>query len=271
MAEYTIGDLQGNFAQLEQLLNRIDFLPGRDRIWFTGDLVNRGPASLECLRFVRSLGDSARVVLGNHDFHLLCVAEGATHSRRGDTLDTILAAPDRADLLGWVRALPLLVREDSLVMVHAGLLPQWTVPEAEDRAREVEQTLRTMDLNAFCAALYGDEDAWTAQLHGMQRVRVIVNAMTRMRVCSAEGRMLLRFKGEPQDAPAGYLPWFDVPQRRSRDVTIICGHWSALGLRLRQDLVAVDTGCLWGRTLTAVRLHDRTVFQVPGPLQAATD
>jgi bis(5'-nucleosyl)-tetraphosphatase (symmetrical) len=155
--------------------------------------------------------------------------------------------------------------------VHAGLLPQWDVPEAQALAREVEQTLRTMGLREFCAALYGDEDAWTPQASGMQRVRVIVNAMTRMRVCSPEGRMQLRFKGEPKDAPAGFRPWFDVPTRRSKDCTVICGHWSALGLRLRPDLIAVDTGCLWGRSLTAVRLHDRTVFQVPGPASAATD
>lgn len=265
MAEYAIGDLQGNFNELQALLERIDFLPGRDRIWFTGDLVNRGPASLECLRFVRGLGDSALVVMGNHDFHLLCVSQGATHARKGDTMEAILAAPDREELLGWVRSLPLLVSEKGFVMVHAGVLPQWTIDEAAILADEVAHALRTMELGRFCAELYGDEDRWSDELVGMERVRVVVNAMTRMRVCSPDGRMQLRFKGEPGAAPAGFLPWFAVPGRKSRGTPLICGHWSALGLQLRDDLIAVDTGCLWGRSLTAVRLHDRTVFQVPGP------
>lgn len=265
MAEYAIGDLQGNFNELQALLERIDFLPGRDRIWFTGDLVNRGPASLECLRFVRGLGESAHVVMGNHDFHLLCISQGATHPRKGDTMEAIFSAPDRDALLTWVRSLPLMVRDSGFVMVHAGLLPQWSIDEAAALAGEVEHALRTMDLPRFCAQLYGDEDRWSDALTGMERVRVVVNAMTRMRVCTPEGRMQLRFKGEPGDAPEGYLPWFAVPGRKSRGTPLICGHWSALGLQLHDDLIAVDTGCLWGRSLTAVRLHDRTVFQVPGP------
>lgn len=272
MADYAIGDLQGNFVEFRHLLDRIDFQPRRDRLWLTGDLVNRGPGSLACLRLVRDLGDDALVVLGNHDFHLLCVAQGATPARAGDTLDEILQAPDRDELLEWVRSRPLMVRAGldaaggkAFTLVHAGLLPQWTLAEAEELAREVEQTLRTMDLKQFCAALYGDETHWEPGLSGMQRVRVIVNAMTRMRVCTPDGRMQLRFKGPPDEAPAGTLPWFDVPGRRSANGTLICGHWSALGLRLRPDLIAVDTGCLWGRSLTAVRLQDRTVFQVPGP------
>lgn len=265
MADYAIGDLQGSLAPLQRLLSRIAFRPGQDRVWLTGDLVNRGPDSLGCLRLVKSLGDSARVVLGNHDLHFLCVEAGTTHRRPGDTLDDILAAPDRHELVAWLSNLPLVVRETDWMMVHAGFLPQWSEADVLAHAAEVSARLRAPDRRDFLAQLYGDQpDRWVDGLLGMDRWRLIVNAMTRMRVCDAEGRLHLRFKGEPQDAPPGTMPWFDVPGRRTAHCRIICGHWSALGLRLRDDLVAVDTGCLWGRALTAVRLHDRTVFQVPG-------
>ncbi len=264
MADYAIGDLQGNVKALESLLARIGFKVGSDRIWFTGDLVNRGPDSLACLRLVRALGDSALVVLGNHDLHLLCVAYGATALRKGDTLDDILSAPDRQVLLAWLRSRPLLVQEPGHVMVHAGLLPQWTVEEAAGCAKEVSARLSADDVAGFLSALYGNQpDRWDPSLSGMDRLRLIVNAMTRMRVCAADGTLNLRFKGGPRDAPKGSYPWFEVEGRRSAGVVVICGHWSALGLQLRADLIAVDTGCHWGRTLTAVRLHDRTVFQVP--------
>lgn len=264
MADYAVGDLQGNIGALESLLARIRFKPGRDRVWFTGDLVNRGPGSLECLRLVRGLGDSALVVLGNHDLHLLCIAYGATMSRKGDTLDDILAAPDRQELLHWLRTRPLLVQESGHVMVHAGLLPQWTVEDATGCAAEVSARLSADDVAGFLSDLYGNKpDRWGPELAGMDRLRLIVNAMTRMRVCTADGTLNLRFKGEPRDSPSGTYPWFEVSGRKCVGVPVICGHWSALGLQLRDNLIALDTGCHWGRTLTAVRLHDRTVFQVP--------
>lgn len=270
MADFAIGDLQGSCSSLEKLLARIAFQPGRDRIWLTGDLVNRGPDSLGCLRLVKSLGDSARVVLGNHDLHFLCVEAGTTVPRKGDTLAGVLDAPDRRELADWLRMRPLLERAEGWLMVHAGLLPEWTEEDAQRHAAEVGMQLRGDRYLELLGSLYGDlPDRWQESLTGMDRARLIVNAMTRMRVCDAQGRIHLRFKGEPQDAPVGTMPWFDVPGRRSAGSTIICGHWSALGLRLRPDLVAVDTGCLWGRALTAVRLHDRTVFQVSGEAMAA--
>ncbi|MDX2218924.1 MAG: symmetrical bis(5'-nucleosyl)-tetraphosphatase [Burkholderiales bacterium] len=274
MADYAIGDLQGGRDALERLLSRIAFRPGQDRLWLTGDLVNRGPDSLGCLRLVKGLGASARVVLGNHDLHFLCVEAGTVTTRRGDTLDDILNAPDRDELSRWLRGLPLVIRESGWLMVHAGLLPQWTADEALQRAAEVGTQLQAEDPRRFLAELYGDlPDRWDNSLAGISRWRLIVNSMTRMRVCDAAGRIQLRFKGQPEDAPVGTMPWFDVPGRRSADIRIICGHWSALGLRMRDDLLAVDTGCLWGRALTAVRLHDRTVFQVMGetPPGAVTD
>lgn len=265
MADYAIGDVQGGLASLERLLTRIRFQRGQDRIWFTGDLINRGPDSLGCMRLVKSLDESAHVVLGNHDLHFLCVEAGTTHARRGDTIDDILQAADRRELSDWLRHLPLVVRESGWLMVHAGLLPQWTEQDAVLYANEVSGRLTAPDYRTFLAELYGDlPDQWDEALVGMERWRLIVNAMTRMRVCDANGRVRLRFKGEPLDAPQGTMPWFDVPERCSAGTRVICGHWSALGLKLREDLVAVDTGALWGRALTAVRLHDRTVFQVVG-------
>jgi bis(5'-nucleosyl)-tetraphosphatase (symmetrical) len=265
MADYAIGDLQGSLSALDRLLHRIAFRAGQDRIWLTGDLVNRGPDSLGCLRRAKGLGESARVVLGNHDLHFLCVEAGTASPRKGDTLEAILAASDRRELAGWLRALPLVVQEEGWLMVHAGLAPQWSAIDASRHSAEVGERLSAPGYRDFLANLYGDQpDQWSDSLAGMDRWRFIVNAMTRMRVCDASGRLHLRFKGEPQNAPSGTQPWFDLPGRRSADSRIICGHWSALGLRLRDDLIAVDTGCLWGRALTAVRFHDRTVFQVEG-------
>lgn len=231
-----------------------------------GDLVNRGPDSLGCLRFVKSLGESAVSVLGNHDLHLLCVAEGVERKRKRDTLDAILAAPDREELLGWLRHRPMLHVEGEYVLVHAGLLPEWTVERAEALAREVEGRLRGDDYRTFLARMYGDEPArWDEGLTGVDRLRVIVNAMTRIRVCTGDGAMALDFKGEPGEVPRGTVAWFDVEGRRSADRTIVFGHWSALGLVERSDVVALDSGCVWGRSLSALRLGDRRLFQVPCP------
>jgi bis(5'-nucleosyl)-tetraphosphatase (symmetrical) len=228
-----------------------------------GDLVNRGPDSLDCLRFVRGLGDAAIAVIGNHDFHLLCVAEGVERTKKRDTFDEVLAAPDRAELLAWLRTRPLMHVEGGYALVHAGLLPSWTVGKARSLAAEVEAELRGPRYRDFLARLYGDEpDRWSDDLVGMERLRVIVNAMTRLRVCDASGAMVLGFKGEPGEASDGWTPWFDMPGRRSADHAIVCGHWSALGICTRPDLLSLDSGCVWGRGLSAVRLEDRALFQV---------
>ena len=263
MATYAIGDLQGCFEPLERLLAHVGFDRARDRLWFVGDLVNRGPDSLACLRFVRELGDAAVTVLGNHDIHLLCVAEGVESARKRDTLDEVLAAPDRGEILDWLRHRPLMHVEGDVALVHAGLLPQWTVAKARALAAEVEAVLAGEGHREFLDELYGDEPArWSDSLEGMDRWRLIVNAMTRMRVCEPDGAMALGFKGEPGEASEGWIPWFDMPGRMSRDHAIVCGHWSALGVCVRPNLYSLDSGCVWGRALTAVRLEDRALFQV---------
>jgi bis(5'-nucleosyl)-tetraphosphatase (symmetrical) len=264
MATYAIGDVQGCFTELLALLGAIRFDGGKDRLWFVGDLVNRGPASLETLRFVRDLGDRSVCVLGNHDLHLLALAHGFVKKRADDTLDGVLEAPDRAELLEWLRKLPMAHVEDRRVLVHAGLLPQWSAEEVIALAGEVEAELRGPRYREFLAQLYGGyPDRWSANLRGVDRLRVIVNAMTRLRFCTPEGVMEFGTKGELTDAPAGYLPWFDAPGRKSAGDTLICGHWSALGLRITPNLLALDSGCVWGGRLTAVCLEDRRVFQVP--------
>lgn len=272
MATYAIGDLQGCFEPLERVLASAGFDPSRDRAWFVGDLVNRGPDSLRCLRFVRSLGDAAVTVLGNHDLHLVCVAEGIQPQRPRDTLGDILDAPDRRDLVDWLRCRPLFHADAGFALVHAGLLPQWSVKRAAELAREVEAALQAPDYRGFLGRMYGDKpDAWDDGLRGIDRLRVIVNAMTRMRVCDERGAMALRFKGEPDEAHEGLTPWFDMPGRRSADHVMVCGHWSALGLEVRPDLLSLDSGCVWGRCLTAVRLEDRRVFQADCPRGAGPE
>ena len=263
MSTYAIGDIQGCDEAFGQLLDEVGFDPSRDRLWLVGDLVNRGPQSLAVLRRVMALGDAAVVALGNHDLHLLAVAQGFRKLHRGDTLDDVLAAPDRDDILDWLRRRNLMHVEGEYAMVHAGLLPQWTTDQALALAREVETALRGKRFRDFLGHMYGNRpDRWSESLKGADRLRVIVNAMTRMRVCSRRGVMDFGFKGPPEDTPEGYLPWFAVPERASRDRAVICGHWSALGLRQEERLLALDSGCLWGGTLTAVRLDDRRLFQV---------
>ena len=263
MATYAIGDLQGCYTDLQWLLEKLQFDQAADRLWFVGDLVNRGPDSLACLRFIESLGDSAVAVLGNHDLSLLVIAEGFAKAHRTDTLDDVLNAPDRDELLHWLRHRPLLHVERDTVMVHAGLLPGWSVTQAASLAREVEAQLRSPDYRQFIAVMYGNHpDAWRDDLTGFDRLRVIINAMARMRFCTPDGRMEFAGKGEATAAPAGYLPWFKVPGRASADVTIVCGHWASLGLCIAPNIMVIDTGCVWGRSLTAVRLEDRAIFQV---------
>ena len=264
MATYAIGDIQGCYDSLQRLLEQCAFDPARDRLWLVGDLVNRGPRSLETLRFFKSLGEAAITVLGNHDLYLLMVAEGgAKYSGKDDTLDDIFEAPDRAELLGWLRKQPLCHTEGNYCLVHAGLLPQWTAARARELAREAEKALQGPDFREFIMNLWGSEPAaWSDDLAGWPRLRVIVNAMTRMRFCTPDGTMEFRVKGKVANAPAGHLPWFALPGRRSADSVLITGHWSALGLKITPNLLALDSGCLWGGHLTAVRLEDRRVFQV---------
>ncbi|MDD5331118.1 MAG: symmetrical bis(5'-nucleosyl)-tetraphosphatase [Sulfuricella sp.] len=263
MSTYAIGDIQGCFQGLQLLLREIDFDPGRDRLWLVGDLLNRGPDSLAVLRWARDLGDRAVVVLGNHDLHFLAVAYGFVKPHRKDTLDALLVAPDREELCDWLRRQHLFYAEGEYALVHAGLLPQWTVKKAAALAGEVEEELGGKHYLDFFERMYGNEPiAWSKELRGMARLRLITNAMTRLRCCTPEGEMEFSHKGPPEICPPGYVPWYEAPNRKSHDATIIFGHWSALGLAVRSNLIALDTGCLWGGYLTAVRLEDRQVFQV---------
>lgn len=258
MSTYAIGDVQGCFDELTALLARCRFDRNRDRLWFVGDLVNRGPKSLEVLRFVRALGERAVVVLGNHDLHLVSLHEGFAASRKGDTLDAVLEAPDRGELIGWLRTRPLMVREAGFAMVHAGLLPQWPLEKALRLAKEVEGALSGPNHSGFLANMYGSKpDEWSDSLSGWDRLRVIVNVMTRLRFCTPAGRMDFNAKG--QKAPPGYAPWFEF---REDAETLVVGHWSALGLVRTGRLEALDSGCVWGGRLTALRLEDRALFQV---------
>jgi bis(5'-nucleosyl)-tetraphosphatase (symmetrical) len=264
MALYAIGDIQGCHAEFCELLDLIGFSPASDRLWLVGDLVNRGPSSLAVLREVMRLGDAAVTVLGNHDFHLLTVAAGHRRPHRDDTLDAILAAPDRDDLVAWVKSRPLVVTEGDLAMVHAGFLPSWTPAQAVALSREVEAMLQGDAAHEFLGVLYGDHPhRWSDDLEGYDRLRVIVNACTRLRFCTADDTLELHEKRGPGHVPAGYLPWFAHPSRRSAASTIVCGHWSTLDLMLATNVLMLDSGCLWGGTLTGVRLADRRLYQVP--------
>lgn len=264
MSTFAIGDVQGCFKELRALLAAIGFDRVKDRLWFVGDLVNRGPASLETLRFVRELGKSALTVLGNHDLHLLALAHGYAERREDDTLDDILSAPDCDELVDWLRGRPMIHAESSYVLVHAGLLPQWDALKAKALAGEVEAALRGPGYREFLSQLYGSRpEYWSDELRGIDRLRVVVNAMTRLRFCTPDGHMEFQTKGETMNAPAGYVPWFEVSGRKSARDTVICGHWSALGLLITPNLLALDSGCVWGGRLCAIRLEDRRVYAVP--------
>ncbi len=264
MATYAIGDLQGCYPSFQQLLELIQFNPQQDQLWLAGDIVNRGPDSLSLLRFIKQAGDAVIMVLGNHDLHLLMVAAGLAKMRSKDTLQPILDAPDGAELLFWLRQQRLFYTDGDYAMVHAGLLPSWSIKQAKQLAHEVEHALRQDDFQDTFSQLYGNTpDSWCDDYEGYQRLRVIINAMTRMRVCTSDGKMSFTFKGNPGDIPSGYFAWFDVPDRASKNTTIVCGHWSALGLYQTENIIALDTGCVWGGHLTAIRLQDRKIFQVP--------
>jgi bis(5'-nucleosyl)-tetraphosphatase (symmetrical) len=271
MATLAIGDVQGCYDQLMRLLERADYDERRDVLWFVGDLVNRGPRSAQVLRFVKGLGTRQVTVLGNHDLALLVVATGAAKPHRGDTLDDVLSAPDRDELLDWLRRQKLMHSGGGYAMVHAGLLPQWSVALALALAREVETTLQGPDSREFLKNLYGNEPAqWRDDLAGYDRLRVIVNAMSRMRLVTPAGRMEFSHKTGLAGLPAGYGPWYDVPGRASRDDRVLFGHWAALGLLDRADVVCLDSGCVWGRSLSAMRLEDRRLFQIDCPELAGT-
>jgi len=258
VATYAIGDVQGCYDSLRRLLDRIGFDPDADRLWFVGDLVNRGPDSLAVLRFVKALGTGAVVVLGNHDLHLLARAEGQTKDAHKDNLDAVLHARDRDELLAWLRRRPLMHHDPDkgFTMIHAGLPPQWDIPLALACAREVETALQGPDYHVFLTAMYGDEPAlWSPGLTGMERLRFITNCLTRMRYCDPLGRLDLSAKGHPGSHTAGTLPWFRIPQRASRGERIVFGHWSTLKWLAEDNVWCLDTGCLWGGHLTAIRIR----------------
>ena len=260
-----VGDVQGCCDALDRLLAEVGFSPSRDHLWLLGDLVNRGPQSAPTLRRLIGLGAAASCLLGNHDLHLLAVADGAQRLKAQDTLDDVLGAPDREALLAWLRNQRLAAVDDGWLLVHAGVVPAWDVAQTLALAAEVEAVLGGPGRRSFMRALYGDKPSrWKNRLEGHDRWRFIVNALTRIRFCSADGRLELATKEGAQAAPPGYLPWFDVPGRRTATMPIAFGHWSTLGLLDRPDLLCLDTGCVWGGTLTAARIDGgrRELFRV---------
>jgi bis(5'-nucleosyl)-tetraphosphatase (symmetrical) len=260
---WVVGDVQGCLDSLRRLL---DELPPAARLLFVGDLVNRGPQSLDSLRFVKALGGRAEALLGNHDLHLLAVAAGIRGQHDDDTLGEILAAPDRDELLDWLRARPLALHDEGALFVHAGVLPQWTVGQTLRLAGEIEARLRAPDYRDFLATMYGNRPArWDDALEGADRARCIVNALTRLRFVDADGAMDLKVKDGVAAAPPGFVPWFDHPARATRGTPVVFGHWSTLGLLLRDDVACLDSGCVWGGALTALGWPSRRLRQVRCP------
>ena len=258
-----IGDVQGCDEALGRLLDEIAFSPSRDTLYLLGDLVNRGPASLQVLRRLIALGDSAHSLLGNHDLHLLAAAHGVRKLHRSDTVGDILDATDRVALLDWLRHRPMALYEHGWLMVHAGVLPQWDVADTLARAQELQSALRSPDWTDFLHQMYGNEPAfWSDALQGADRLRVVVNTFTRLRFCTAQGLMEFDTKEGADGAPPGFMPWFDVPGRRTADVPVAFGHWSTLGNVQRDGVLALDTGCVWGGCLTAAR-----ILSVPGQVE----
>ncbi len=257
MAVYAIGDIQGCMDELMRLLERIQYDPAKDQLWFVGDIVNRGPKSLESLRFVANPANNAITVLGNHDLNLLAVSEGVRTVKRHDTLNDILNADDAADLLQWLRRQPLLHHDKNLktVMVHAGFAPQWKLKHAKKYAKEVESVLAGSNYREFLHAMYGNKpNKWKKSLQGMERLRFITNAFSRIRYCDQENRLNMEEHGAPGTQSKKLTPWFAMPERKSQKTRIIFGHWSTLGLKFSHNTIGLDTGCLWGGELTALRL-----------------
>jgi bis(5'-nucleosyl)-tetraphosphatase (symmetrical) len=272
MPTYAIGDLQGCYDALRRLLDAVAFDNTQDRLWLVGDLVNRGAQSLAVLRFVSGLGSRAVTVLGNHDIHLLMVAAGMTPGKKIDTFADVLEAPDREELLDWLRRQPLLHVEAGYAMVHAGILPDWTLEQAAAVARDTERLLAGPGYLDFFAQLYGNApDRWQDALAGFVRARFAVNVFTRMRLIGANGELDFAHKAGLDRAPRGFVPWFDSPRRKPAEPTIVFGHWSALGLIDRNGVIGLDSGCVWGRQLTALRLEDRKLFSIDCPKQSELD
>lgn len=270
MAVWAIGDLQGCYGVTQRLLEKIRFDPAQDQLWFCGDLVNRGGESLETLRLVHSLREHSTVVLGNHDLSLLAISERTPDDQRkvNPDLQRVLFAPDRDDLIGWLRHRPLLHSDRTLgwMMVHAGLAPKWTTGHAEKHAREVERRLHGEGYRKLLRNMYGDYPAWSPALRGVERERAIINIFTRLRYCSTRGRIAFDQKGAPGTQLAGLYPWYEVPGKAERDLRIVCGHWSTLGLFIGHGVHAIDTGAVWGGKLTALQLDtdELRIVQVPG-------
>lgn len=265
MATYVVGDVQGCMTALRKLMDLIKFDPASDRLWFVGDLVNRGPDSLAVLRFVKGLGQAALTVLGNHDLHLLAVWSDVTSLTRKDTLQQTLSAPDCQDLLTWLRHQPLIHQEGKFLLVHAGLLPHWTTRQAVTLAREVETALRDDDFRKHLPFIYyrHAQAVWGEDLSEAERLGLTTNVLTRIRICSSHGIPDFSFKGSLNQIPEGYEPWFRAPSRAIHDKTIIFGHWSALGVVIQENVIGLDGGCVWGRELVAFRLDDHRLFRVP--------
>jgi len=270
MATYAIGDLQGCNREFQELLELISFDRDRDTLWLVGDLVNRGPESLATLRTVTDLGSAAVTVLGNHDLHLLAASAGVRAPARGDTLDDVLAARDARELIDWIRYRPLAVCQEvsglPYLMVHAGILPDWTVAQTLARAKEVENVLRSDDWRSFVGVMYGDvPDYFSEKLKGNERLRSIVNVLTRLRFCTPDGVMDFSANQGADSAPPGFSPWFELRPDAGDKTTLVTGHWSAVGLRVSAHHLGTDSGCVWGGALTAIRLDDREIFQQPCP------
>jgi bis(5'-nucleosyl)-tetraphosphatase (symmetrical) len=261
VATYAIGDIQGCMSSLERLLALISFSPTSDRLWLVGDLVNRGPRSVDVLRWARDLGDVVTCVLGNHDLHLLARHAGAAPEKRRDTIDDVLYARDAERLVDWLRTRPLMHVEGKLALVHAGLHPAWTIADARARAAEIERELQAPTWRAFLAQLSGPAPRWDTRLGGGDRWRSILAYLARARCLKSDGRVEPDFDGPPADAPAGSVPWFSYPSPAWATHTVVFGHWSALGLSIGAHHIGLDTGCVWGKSLTAIRLDDRMVFQ----------
>ena len=271
MSTYAIGDIQGCYTELIDLLDKINFDQTNDRLWFTGDLVNRGPQSLDAIQFVKSLGETAVVTLGNHDLHLIAVANQKANKHKKDTIDDVIDSPDWSQLQGWLRHLPLIHRdgETGYTLIHAGLLPQWDLVQAQELASEAEQALRADNYLEFFTYMYGDTPScWSDNLAKRDRLRIIINSFTRMRYCDEQGCMALKEKGPPGSQEKPYQPWFTIPARKTRNEKIVFGHWSTVyfgNLKNFQtfNVFPLDKGCLWGGSLVALRLEDQAWFEVP--------
>jgi bis(5'-nucleosyl)-tetraphosphatase (symmetrical) len=265
MSTYAIGDVQGCYEPLQRLLDKIAFDPSRDQLWFTGDLVNRGPDSLQTLRYVKGLNKNAITVLGNHDLHLLASAEGVRSKDKGDSLSEVLQAQDRDELLEWLRQQPIMHHDEDLgfSMIHAGLPPQWNLDDSLSYAHELQTVLRAPDYLEFLQNMYGNKpDQWSSELQGMDRLRFITNCFTRLRFCRTDGSLCLKSKGPPGSQPEDCAPWFQIKNRASKDMNILFGHWSALGIHQEKGIFSLDSGCLWGHQLTALRLEDLQYFSI---------